>query len=128
MSSDQRRPTVAILGASRDPQKYGYRSVQSHLRHGYEVFPINPRAESVAGIKAWPSLNDLPVDTVDRISVYLPPEIGIEYLDQIAAKHPREVWFNPGSESDLLLARAEQLGLPAIAACSLIDLEQSATQ
>jgi len=119
------KPTVAILGASRDPKKFGYQSVQSHLRHGYEVFPINPHAETIGGIKAYPSLDKLPVQTLDRISVYLPPETSIHLLEQIAAKQPREVWFNPGSESDALLARAEQLGLPVIAACSLIDLERN---
>lgn len=121
MNDDQ--PTVAILGASRDPGKFGYRSVQSHLRHGYRVFPINPHAQSIAGQQAYPSLDQVPVETLDRISVYLPPETGIQLLEQIAAKRPQEVWFNPGSESDELLAKAEQLGLPVIAACSLIDLE-----
>ncbi len=98
--------------------------MQAHLRRGYEVFPINPNAESVAGIKAYPSLDQLPVLTLDRISIYLPPETAIRLLDQIAAKHPREVWFNPGSESDALLACAEQMGLPVIAACSLMNLER----
>lgn len=117
------RPTVAVLGASRDPRKFGYRSVQAHLRHGYDVYPINPHATDIAGVTAYPSLDQLPIATVDRITVYLPAEISLTLLDQIAAKHPREVWFNPGSESDELIARAEQLGLPVITACSLIDLE-----
>lgn len=120
------RPTVAILGASRDPAKFGYRSVQSHLRHGYEVFPINPHAQSIAGIKAYPTLDQLPVAKVDRISVYLPPDKTIGLLEQIEAKHPNEVWFNPGSESDELIARAEELGLPVITACSLVDLASRA--
>ncbi len=117
------KPTVAILGASRDPRKFGYRSVVSHLRHGYEVYPINPHADEIAGVKAYPSLDQVPLSTIERISVYLPAETGLMLLDQIAAKHPREVWFNPGSESSELLERAESLGLPVIAACSLIDLE-----
>lgn len=117
------KPTVAILGASRDPRKFGYRSVVSHLRHGYEVYPINPQADEIAGIRAYPSLDQVPLGTIERISVYLPPETGLALLEQIAAKQPREVWFNPGSESRELLERAESLGLPVIAACSLIDLE-----
>ena len=123
MNANDNQPTVAILGASRDPAKFGYRSVQSHLRHGYRVFPINPHAQSIAGIKAYPTLDQIPVAKLDRISVYLPPQTGIQLLEQIAAKQPQEVWFNPGSESEDLLAKAEQLGLPVIAACSLVDLE-----
>lgn len=118
------KPTVAVLGASRNPRKYGYQSVIAHLRHGYDVFPINPYADSIAGIRAYPSLEHLPVARLDRITVYLPPESGIELLGQIAAKCPSEVWFNPGSESAELLARAEERGLPYMAACSLVDLQR----
>lgn len=121
-------PTDAVLGASRNPRKFGHLSVQAHLRHGYKVFPINPHAETIAGVPAYASLGQLPVEAVDRITVYLPPEAGITHLDQMVALHPKEVWFNPGSESDELLTRAEQLGLPVIAACSLIDLESRAVQ
>lgn len=119
------RKTVAVLGASRDPAKFGYRSVVSHQRHGYEVFPINPNATSVAGLKAYASLDQLPVERLDRITVYLPASVSINLLEQMAAKQPAEVWLNPGSESDDLLAGAEALGLPVITACSLIDLERS---
>lgn len=121
------RPTVAVLGASRDRHKFGNQSVRTHVRHGYEVFPINPFADQIEGLRAYHSLAELPVETVDRVTVYLPPEIGLKLLDQIAAKRPREVWFNPGSESDALLARAEAIGLPVIAACSMLDLEASSS-
>jgi predicted CoA-binding protein len=123
MTMEVPQPTVAVLGASRNQHKFGHLSVQAHLRHGYKVFPINPHAETTAGVPAYASLGQLPVEAVDRITVYLPPETGITHLDQMLALHPKEVWFNPGSESDELLTRAEQLGLPVIAACSLIDLE-----
>src|SRR5262245_3009183 len=91
------RPTVAVLGASRDPHKFGHRSVQAHLRHGYNVFPINPHANSIAGLKVYATLDQVPVEAIDRITVYLPPDAGMPLLEQIAAKHPKEVWFNPGS-------------------------------
>jgi len=119
------QPTVAVLGASRNPRKFGYRSVVSHLRHGYRVFPINPQADSIAGVPAYPSLDTIPATRVDRITVYLPPEMGISLLKEIADKQPQEVWFNPGSESDELLAEAAKLGLPIITACSIMDLEGS---
>lgn len=114
-------PTVAILGASRNPAKFGYRSVAAHLRAGYRVYPVNPHAETVAGVPAFATLADIPVDRLDRVSVYLPPETALALLPEIAAKQPREVWFNPGSESPRLLDAAERLGLPVITACSIID-------
>ena len=117
--------TVAVLGASRDRGKFGNKSVRAHARAGWQVFPINPQADEIEGWHAYPSLRDLPVRPIDRVSVYVPPEIGLTLLDDIAACQPREVWLNPGSESDELIAAAEKLGLPVICACSIVDVGMS---
>jgi predicted CoA-binding protein len=114
--------TVAILGASRDRRKFGNKSVRAHLQKGYEVFPVNPHADEVEGLTAYPDLASVPVTHLDRISVYLPPEVGLELLEEIQKRGAGEVWFNPGSESRELLARAKQLGLDIIRACSIVDV------
>lgn len=119
------QPTVAVIGASEDRTKYGNKSVRAHLRQGYRVFPINPHASSIEGLEVWASVTDVPAQRLDRITVYVPPEVGITLLEQMAAKQPSEVWFNPGSENDALLQRAEELGLPVINACSIVDLGAS---
>lgn len=119
------RPTVAILGASRDRRKFGNQSVRAHLQQGYDVYPINPHAEEIEGLKSYPDLASVSVKKLDRISVYLPAEIGITLLDEIKARGAREVWFNPGSDSDELLAHAEQIGLQIIQACSIVDVRAS---
>lgn len=118
-------PTVAVLGASRDRAKYGNRSVRAHANAGWQVFPINPHAEEIEGFQAYRALRDVPVQPLDRVSVYLPPELGVALLEEIAECSPREVWLNPGSESDELLAAAERLGLPVICACSIVDVSLS---
>lgn len=118
-------PTVAVLGASRDRRKYGNKSVRAHAKAGWDVYPINPQADEIEGFRAYRSLRDVPVRPLDRVSVYVPPEIGMTLLKEIAACHPREVWLNPGSESDELLAAAENFGLPVICACSIVDVGQS---
>lgn len=117
------RPTVAVLGASRNPRKFGNQSVRAHMRAGYDVFPINPAADEIEGLRAYPSLRDVPVRSLDRVSVYVPPEIGLALLDDIAVCEPREVWLNPGSESEELIAAAQRRGLNVICACSIIDAE-----
>ena len=118
-------PTVAILGASRDRRKFGNQSVRAHVQQGYEVFPVNPHADEVEGLRAYPNLASVPVEKLDRISVYLPPEIGMTLLDEIKTRGAKEVWFNPGSDSDELVARAEQIGLEIIRACSIVDVRTS---
>jgi predicted CoA-binding protein len=116
-----RRPTVAIIGASVDRSKYGNIALRAHIRAGYEVFPVNPKAREVEGLVAYASIEDVPVDRLDRVSVYVPPEITLELLPSIAARNPGEVWLNPGTDSRRVLARAAELGLEVIRGCSIID-------
>ena len=98
------KPTVAILGASRDRRKFGNKSVRAHLEEGYEVFPVNPHAETIEGLKAYPDLASVPVKKLDRISVYLPPEVVLSLLEEIQNRGAKEVWFNPGSDSPEVVA------------------------
>ena len=62
---------------------------------------------------------------LDRISVYLPPAVGLKMLPQIAARGCNELWLNPGSESDDLVAAAEKAGLNVIQACSIVAIGES---
>ena len=116
------RPTVAVVGASRDRSKFGNISVRAHVQQGYEVFPVNPHADEVEGLRAFESLSDVPVDNLDRVTVYLPPHRTLELLDEIQTVAPAEVWMNPGSADEDVRARAEQLGIEIIEACSIVDL------
>ena len=129
-SSDSARsgkPTVAILGASEDRQKFGNKSVRAHRKQGYDVYPVNPRGGEIEGLKAYARLADVPV-VLDRVSVYLPPAVGLEVLDEIAAKGCRELWLNPGSDAPEVVEKARALGLDPIVACSIVDLGVSPGQ
>jgi hypothetical protein len=57
--------------------------------------------------------------------MYVPSSIGITLLESIKAKGAAEFFLNPGSESDELVARANELGLDPILACSIIDIGES---
>jgi len=116
--------TVAIIGASTDRSKYGNKAVRAYLHQGWEVFPINPSADEIEGLKAYPSVDALPVKP-DRVSLYLPPHVGIKTLPAIAAVAPREFYVNPGAESTELIEEAERLGLHPILACSIIAVGES---
>lgn len=115
------KPTVAILGASADRSKFGNKSVRAHLQQGYDVYPVNPRGGEIEGLTVYTSLADVPVERLTRISVYLPPHIGLKTLDEVAAKGCDELWLNPGSDSDEVVAKARELGLEPIIACSIVE-------
>ena len=114
-------PTVAVIGASREPGKYGNRAVRAYLRQGWTVYPVNPTEREVEGLPAFASITDIP-GPVDRATVYVPPRVGQTLLAGIKAKGVGELFLNPGSESDELVAEAERLGLEPILACSIVDI------
>ena len=114
------KPTVAIVGASTNPEKYGNKSIHAHLRAGYDVYPVNPRADTIEGLKCYASILDIPV-ALDRVSVYLPAALGLQLLDEVAKKGCQELWINPGAESPELMDKARALGLNPIYACSYMD-------
>jgi len=119
-------PTVAILGASADRKKFGNKAVRAFLARGYDVYPVNPKGGEVEGLPIYRSLADIPADVkLDRISVYLPPAIGLKTLPEIAKRGCDELWLNPGSESDELVAAAEKQGLNVIQACSIVAIGES---
>ena len=113
--------SVAVLGASRDRRKYGNKALRAYVESGYTVYPVNPKEESIEGLKAYPTLDAIE-GPIDFVSLYVPPAVGIQLLPAIAAKKPREVWLNPGSESEDLIEAAADLHLRTIVACSIVTL------
>lgn len=119
------RRTVAIIGASNDRHKFGNKAVRAFRDEGWEVIPIHPGLCEVEGIPAYPTLGAVPHDHLDRVSFYVPPAVGLRVLDDVARKQVDEVWLNPGADSPEVVARAEELGLNVIQACSILDIGRS---
>jgi predicted CoA-binding protein len=116
------RPTIAIIGASRERSKFGNKAVRAYASRNYQVYPVHPTAETVEGLPAYRSILDVPADSLDRISVYLPSQVGLKVLDEIARKPAREIWLNPGADDATVVARARALGLNVILGCSIVDV------
>jgi len=119
------RSKVAVVGASADRSKFGNKAVRAFQRQGWEVFPVHPTLTVIEGLRAYPNLDAIPEQHLDRVSFYVPATIGVGVLDQIPHKQVDEVWINPGAESPELLARAAELGLNVIQACSIVDIGES---
>lgn len=79
--------SVAVIGASTDPSKIGHAVLANLLRGNFTgpVFPVNPDARSVRGVRAYASVTDIP-DEVD-LAVVAVPAAGIdEVMDSCLAK------------------------------------------
>jgi len=80
---------------------------------------------TIEGLPSFKSIKDVPVRP-DEVSVYVPPEILLGILPEIASRGCDDLWLNPGTESDEVLAEAQRLGLNVIQACSIVGVGSSA--
>lgn len=116
--------TVAVIGASSNREKWGNIAVRAFLQQGYTVYPVNPNEPEVEGLKTYPGIKDVPVRP-NKITVYIPPQRLVKILPDIAERGCDELFLNPGTESDAVLAECDRLGLNAIQACSIIAIGAS---
>ena len=115
---------VAVIGASSNRRKFGNRAVRAFKQQGYTVIPINPHETEVEGLRAYPSVLDVP-GPIDMASVYVQPDIGLQIMDDIAKKKIPEVWLNPGADADEVIARARALNINPIVACSIVAIGEN---
>jgi uncharacterized protein len=115
------KKTVAVIGASNNRQKFGNKALRAFARQGHTVFAINPHEREIEGHPAYASVLEVPVP-IDMATIYVPPEIGVSVMDDLAKKQVAEVWLNPGADGDDVVARARELGLRTIQACSILAI------
>ena len=115
---------IAVIGASNDRMKFGNRAVRAYRSQGHTVVPINTHERVIEGLTAYRSVLDVP-GAIDMASFYVPPDIGEQLIDDVVRKGIREIWLNPGAESDELVARARALGVTPIVACSILAIGEN---
>jgi acetyl coenzyme A synthetase (ADP forming)-like protein len=79
--------SVAIVGASRDPEKLGYAVLANLKDGGYtgDLYPVNPKADEILGLKAYPSVIDIP-NAVDLAVIVIPYKFVPAVLEQCGQK------------------------------------------
>ena len=116
--------TVAIIGASSNRAKFGNKALRAFEKQGFRVIAINPNEQEIEGHKAYASVVDVP-EAIDMATVYVPGDVGVRVMDDLAKKGVPEVWLNPGADDDAVVERARQLGLKTVIACSIIGIGDS---
>ncbi len=113
--------TVAVLGASSNPERYSNRAVRMLLEHGHRVIPVHPAQQEIEGLAVVPGL-EMIEERVETVTVYVNPERVEELLESMLAIQPGRVIFNPGSESEEVATVLEEAGIEVLKACTLVLL------
>src|SRR4030095_4096471 len=87
---------VAVTGVSRTPKTHGSNTVYRRLRdRGYEVFAVNPNADTVEGDPAYQDLKSIP-GGVDAVVIGTRPELAEGTMRECAELGIKQVWMHRG--------------------------------
>jgi predicted CoA-binding protein len=102
--------TIAIAGASSNPDKASYGIMQKLQKAGYHVIPVNPRETEILGERSYPSLLDVP-ERIDIVDVFRRSEDAPSIADDAVTIGAKALWLQTGIVSEEAAARAQAGGL-----------------
>ncbi len=105
--------TIAIVGASSNPEKASYGIMQKLQKAGYRVIPVNPRETEILGERSYPSLVDVP-ERVDIVDVFRRAEDTPGIADEAVTIGAKALWLQTGIVSEDAAARARAGGLAVV--------------
>ncbi len=101
---------IAVTGVSRTPRDHGANVVFKRLRdRGYEVFPVNPNADEVEGVRSYHDLHSVP-GGVDAVVIGTRPEIADDTMRECAELGIKHAWMHRGPGGGSVSATATEYG------------------
>ncbi len=99
---------IAVVGASKNPEKEAFTVPQYMKEHGYRIIPVNPTADQILGEKAYPTLSDMPpglAKQVEIVDVFRPSEELAQVAQQVIEMRkmygrPFVFWAQLGLENE----------------------------
>jgi predicted CoA-binding protein len=90
-----RARTIAVVGASRSPDKVAFTVPRQLQRFGWRVIPVNPFADEIWGEPCYRTLADIP-DAVDLVNVFRPSDQAAAVVADAVAIGAKAVWLQLG--------------------------------
>lgn len=114
--------TIALVGASPNPQRASHSVMRYMMDRGYRVIPVNPNVKEILGQKVVASLKDIK-EPVDMVDVFRRSELAGAVCDEAIAIGAKSVWLQLGVIDEEGARRAEAAGLKVIMdRCPAIDM------
>jgi uncharacterized protein len=108
-----RMKTVAIVGLSPNELRASYFVGYYLRRHGFQVIPVNPREESIMGVRSYPSLGEVP-EKVDVVDVFRAPDAVPAIAQEAVAAGAGALWLQYGVISPEGVRIAKEGGLDVV--------------
>jgi predicted CoA-binding protein len=102
--------TIAVVGASRHPDKEAHTVPRQMLRHGWRIIPVNPYVDEIWGQRCYPTLAAIP-EPVDLVNVFRPSGDTPPVAKQAVAIGAKALWLQQDIASEQAREIAESAGL-----------------
>lgn len=114
----------ALVGASADRSKYGNMILRDLRKAGYIIYPVNPSETEIEGLRAYPTLADLP-EPPQVVDIVVPSSVTEEIVRQCAELGLNRVWMQPGAESEEAIAFCQDRDIKVVHhACAMVHKRQ----
>ena len=87
--------SVAIVGASSNPQRDSFKVMKFLLEQGYKVFPVNPKETNILGTKCYPSLKSIK-QKVDMVDIFRAKEFIFDLTKEAIEIDTNVIWMQEG--------------------------------
>jgi predicted CoA-binding protein len=104
---------IAVVGASNNPEKWGYRLYKKLKSSGFQVYPVNPKHSIIDKDACYPEIKALP-ERPDVVITVVKPEITEKIAEECAKLHINKLWMQPGSESEKAIELCRNNGIEVI--------------
>lgn len=113
--------TIAVVGASSNPEKSSHSIMKMLLNEGYTVYPVNPNETEILGQKAYATLSDIPAK-IDIVDVFRRPEHTPEVAKEAVKIGAKTLWLQQGISNVEAAETASSAGLNVVMdACILVE-------
>jgi predicted CoA-binding protein len=113
---------TVIIGATTNPGRYAYLAASMLKEYNHEIVPVGIKDGAVFGEEILDIFKKPEIPDVDTVTLYIGPHRQAEHIDYILNLKPKRIIFNPGTENDEFIKKAEEQGVEALEACTLVML------
>ncbi len=117
---DTKKKAIVVVGVSHKENKFGFKIFRDLIKNGFNVLGVNPTNGEIAGRKIYRNLKEI-TTAIDLVITVVPASVTERVVDECNELGIKEIWMQPGSESDLAIEKAKKYGISVVAnACFMV--------
>lgn len=119
-----RKKVIAVIGVSKNENKYGFKVFRDLINKNFKVYGVNPNADFVLNRKIYKKISEIP-EKVDMVITVVPPKVTEKIVDECKSLSIKEIWMQPGSESEEAVKKAMDYGMNVTYnTCIMLDTDR----